>query len=77
MKLNEAIAIRTTKLLADRNLSQYSLYKNGGVPRSTVCDVVNCKKKRVSTETIYQICSTLNLTLAEFFDDSIFNNLED
>ena len=77
MKLTEAIAIRVNQLLTDRNLSQYSLFKNGGVPRSTVCDVVNNKKKRVSTETIYQICTTLGLTLAEFFNAPIFYELDD
>lgn len=77
MKLTEAIAKRICKLLNDRNLSQYSLFKNGGVPRSTVSDIVNNKKKRVSTETIYQICSTLGITLSEFFNDSIFSELDD
>lgn len=77
MKLSEAISIRVSGLLKERNLSQYFLYKTGGVPRSTVCDVVNNKKKRVSTETIYQICSTLDITLSEFFNDNIFNNIDD
>ena len=77
MKLSEAIAIRVGKLLNEKNLSQYSLFKNGGVPRSTVCDVVNNKKKRVSTETVYQICTTLGLTLSEFFNDSLFDELDD
>lgn len=77
MKLTEAISLRVSQLLKERNLSQYSLFKNGGVPRSTVCDVINNKKKRVSTETIYQICSTLGISLAEFFDVSFFENLDD
>ena len=77
MKLSKAISVRVSNLLKERNLTQYSLFKNGGVPRSTICDVVNNKKKRVSTDTVYQICSTLNLSLSEFFSDPIFNNLED
>lgn len=77
MKLSEAIAIRVSMLLNERNLSQYSLFKNGGVPRSTVCDVINNKKKRVSTDTVYQICSTLGLTLSEFFNDPMFDELDD
>ena len=77
MKLSETIAIRISKLLNERNLSQYSLFKNGGVPRSTVCDVINNKKKRVSTDTVYQICSTLGLTLSEFFNNPMFNELDD
>ncbi len=77
MKLTEAIAIRVKNLLDERNLSQYSLFKNGGVPRSTVSNVVNNNKKRVSTETIYQICSTLGISLKDFFDDKIFDNIDD
>lgn len=79
MKLTEAIAIRVKNLLSERGLSQYSLFKNGGVPRSTVSNVVNNNKKRVSTETIYQICATLDITLTEFFNDPLFSkeNLDD
>lgn len=77
MKLTEAISIRVGNLLLERQLSQYSLFKNGGVPRSTVCDVINNKKKRVSTETVYQICSTLGMTLGEFFSDPIFEKVDD
>jgi len=77
MKLTEAIAQRVRNLLKERNLSQYWLFKNGGVPRTTVNDVVNCNKGRVSTDTVYQICSTLGISLAEFFSDELFEDLED
>ncbi len=77
MKLVEAISKRVKGLLKERNLSQYSLFKDGGVPRTTVNDVVNCKKGRVSTDTVYQICTTLGLTLGEFFSDKIFDELDD
>ena len=77
MKLTEAIAIRIKDLLKERELSQYFLFKNGGVPRSTISNVVNVNNKRVSTETVYQICSTLEISLKEFFDDAIFDNIDD
>ncbi len=77
MKLTEAIAQRVKDLLEERNLKQYALFKKGGVPRSTVSNVVNEKKKRVSTDTVYQICSTLEISLKEFFDDPLFDNLDD
>ena len=77
MTLTKAIAERVKNLLTERNFSQYELYKRGGVPRSTVCDTINNHKKRVSTETIYQICSTLGISLREFFDDPMFDNLDD
>ena len=77
MKLSEAIGLRVSELLKERQIFQFYLFKNGGVPRSTVCDVINHKKKRVSTETIYQICSTLNISLSKFFDSPFFNDLDD
>lgn len=77
MKLSEAIAQRVKNILNERGYSQYYLVKNGGVPSSTISDVVNCRKKRVSTDTIFQICSTLNLTLSDFFNDPIFDEVDD
>ncbi len=77
MKLNEAIGKRVQELLEKKNISQYYLYKMGGVPRTTINDIVNVRKKRVSTDTIYQICSTLGLTLEEFFADKIFKDIDD
>ena len=77
MKLTEAIGFKIKDLLEERNLNQYWLFKNGGIPRSTICDVINSKKKKVSTNTIYQICSTLDITLSEFFSDPYFDDLED
>ncbi len=79
MKLVEAIALRVKNILEDRGINQYYLHKNGGIPRSTLSELVSSKKKRVSLDTIYQICSTLNMTLAEFFNDKIFSpeNLDD
>ncbi|MBR1748015.1 MAG: helix-turn-helix transcriptional regulator [Clostridia bacterium] len=69
--------MRVKTLLQERNYSQYELFKRGGVPRSTLCDVVNAKKKRVSTDTIYQICATLGISLKDFFDDALFSDLDD
>lgn len=79
MKLVEAIALRVKNILEDRGINQYYLHKNGGIPRSTISELINLKKKNVSIDTIYQICSTLEITLVEFFDDKLFDceNLED
>ena len=77
MKLVEAIGKRVENLLKERGLTQYYLFKNGGVPRTTVNDVITVRKKRVSTDTVYQICSTLGLTLEEFFADPLFYDIDD
>ncbi len=77
MKLVEAIGIRVSALLNEKEFTLYKLQKEGGVPRSTVSDIILVKKKRVSTDTVYQICATLGITLKEFFDDPVFNEVTD
>ena len=77
MKLVEAIGKRVSGLLKERKMTLYKLQTEGGVPRSTVSDIILVKKKRVSTDTIYQICATLQISLKEFFDDSIFEQVTD
>lgn len=77
MKLSEAIGKRVENLLAERNMTQYQLYKQGGIPRSTISVTVDGKYKTVKIDTVYQIATTLGLTLKEFFDDPLFDDLED
>lgn len=77
MKLTEAVAIRLQKLLKQNNLTQYQLAKRGGIPRSTICVTVGAKQKTVKLDTVYQIADTLGMSIKDFFDDEIFNSLDD
>ena len=77
MKLHEAIAQRVKNLLEQKGLKQYALYKEGGIARSTISTLISSNIKNVSTDLIYQICSTLEISLKDFFDDPLFDNLND
>ena len=77
MKLAEAVGKRVEKLLSERGVKQYQLYKRGGIPRSTVSVIVKGKYKTVNLFTVYQIAATLDISLKEFFDDALFDDLED
>ena len=77
MKLTEAIGKRLSDLLAERKISQYQIYKEGGVPRATISQTINAKKGTVKMDTVYQITSTLGISLKDFFDDPLFDDLED
>lgn len=77
MKLNEAVGKRLKVLLEEKQWKNYSLQKEGGVPRSTVGLIIGAKRKTVKLETLYQITSTLGISLKEFFDDPIFNEVTD
>ena len=77
MRLAEAIGKRVERLLEERGMTQYQLYKDGGIPRSTISVTVDAKYKTVKLDTVYQIAATLGMTLKEFFDDPIFDCIED
>ncbi|MBR6703482.1 MAG: helix-turn-helix transcriptional regulator [Clostridia bacterium] len=77
MKLVEAIGIRLDNLLKEKNLKQNHLSKMGGIPRSTICVTRSAKRKTVTVDTLYQICATMEITLKEFFDDAIFEDVTD
>lgn len=77
MKLTDAVGKRVAKLLDERNMSQYKLYKNGGIPRPTIFSIITCKNKTITLCTVYQIADTLGISLKEFFDDELFADIED
>lgn len=77
MTLTEAVGKRLAALLEKQGWSQYQLQKRGGVPRSTVCVILSGKYKTVELNTIYQIATTLGISLQEFFNDPIFDEVTD
>ncbi len=77
MSLAEAIKIRFIALMRERNFSQYNFYKLGGIPKSTVSQVLNGTRQHVATRTIYEMAITMGISLSEFFDDPIFDEVTD
>ena len=77
MKLIEAVSKRTIFLLNSNNYSQYRLCKEGGIPTSSLSHIVNAHKNDIKLKTVFEIADTFGLTLKEFFDDPIFNEVED
>lgn len=77
MTLMEAVSNRLQQLQAERNFTNYQIQKEGGVPRSTVGKLVAKKFNTVQLDTIYQIASTMGITIREFFDDPIFDQIDD
>ena len=78
MKLNEAVSKRLVQLLEQKKLTQYQLYKNSGVPKSTIGNIVNCTYDSVKLRILHEICQGLSINIREFFDSELFSeqNLE-
>ena len=77
MRLVEAIGIRVKNLLEDAGMTQYELSKQGGIPRSTMSVIISVKRNSVKSDTLFQIASSLGISLKEFFDDPIFDEVTD
>ncbi len=77
MRLVEAVGKRLEGLLLQYSMKQNHLAKLGGIPRSTISVLVSAKRKAVELDTVYQICATLEISLSEFFNDPIFNEVTD
>lgn len=72
MNLNRAFALRVSKLLQEKNISKYRLEKDSGITHSAMRYIFNEVNNDVKFSTIVKVCSALNVTLTEFFDDDLF-----
>lgn len=80
MKLIEAVGIRIDSLIKGESISMYELAKRAGMQKSTVWKIIHpdlTLVKTVKLDTVYQIAATLGMSLAEFFDDSVFDGVSD
>ncbi|MBQ8451251.1 MAG: helix-turn-helix domain-containing protein [Clostridia bacterium] len=74
MKLSTAVAIRVSKLLEERKMSQYRLEKIIAMPHNTMKTLMGERNQSVNLKTVMQIIRGLEMTTAEFFDDPIFES---
>ena len=76
MNTKEAIAKRIIELCEERNIAVNALANNSGVSPSTVYSMLNEKSQNPGAVSIKKLCDGLDITLREFFDSPIFENLE-
>ena len=77
-KINIAVIDRLNKYMEEQNLTQYKLANLSGVPFPTIKSIMQRKTKGISLKTIIMLADGLNITPAEFINDSSFlaENLE-
>ena len=78
MLVNKAVAFRISKLLKERNMTQYRLELNSGIQHGSMACIMNERNKTVTLSTIILLARGFGMTLQEFLDDPLFNdsNLE-
>lgn len=76
MTINKAIALRITNLMNEHKISQYELNKRSTIEQSTISHIINQDIKLIRIQTILKIADVFSLTILQFFDNKLFENLE-
>lgn len=74
MKLSDAIRKRIKYYLKAQNMKIWDLCKATGIPCSTISTFMSGKTELIKLDTLLHICEGFNISLGEFFTDSIFDN---
>ena len=74
--LPEAIKLRIIELLDGNKISAYKLSYKGGISPSNISDVLRGKVSELTVSTILHICEGANITLKDFFDSKVFDEVE-
>lgn len=76
MTLKEAIIQRILALCDERGLTVNKLSTICGMTQSTLNNIVNGRNKSTTASTIKKICDGLGITITDFFNDPLFQDLE-
>ena len=73
MKLQRAVALRISNLLIKNNMSRYALCKKIVMPEQTLKNIIDERNKDVQLSTIAKIADGFDMSIEEFFKDSLFD----
>ena len=76
MLLNEAIKLRVIESLEKNNITAYRLAYKGGISPSNISDILRGKVSEPTLSTILHICEGTDITLKDFFDSTLFDEVE-
>lgn len=74
MKLSDAIRKRIKYYLKIQDMKIWDLCKATGIPCSTISTFMSGKTELIKLDTLLHICEGFNISLGEFFTDSVFDN---
>ncbi len=77
MKLSEAVKQRIINLANEQNITLHKLSLNAGLAYSTLSSFLNGKSSSPKLVTILHICEGFNIELHDFFNDKLFENVEE
>ncbi len=76
MRIKEAVAQRIMNLCKERDIAINALGNISGVNPSTIYSMLNSKSQNPGIVSLQKLCDGLEITIKEFFDDDLFNDIE-
>ncbi len=76
MTVKDAVVLRFKDICKERNIKYNELATISGVTPSTVYSMMDEKRRDISITTIKKFCDGLDMTLGDFFNADVFNDLE-
>ena len=76
MNISEAVIRRIFALCDERGITVNALSNMSGVTQSTVSNIVNGTTYNAGIATIKKLCDGLEITVRQFFDSDLFDELE-
>lgn len=76
MNAKEAVAKRITELCSEREVAINAVANKAGISPSTIYSMLNYKSKNPGVVSLHKICYGLDMTLRDFFNSEIFDDIE-
>ena len=76
MLISEAVSKKLIKICNEKKITINKLASISCLTQSTVDYLIKEKSKNPKLLTVARICDGLNISLTEFFDDELFNNID-
>lgn len=76
MNAKEAVKARIIQLFNEHNIAVNSLANSAGIPPSTIYSILGEKSLNPGVVSLQKICDGLDISLRQFFDSELFDNIE-
>ena len=76
MNIGEATKLRIVELCDQKEITVNKLSTICGITQSTLNNIISGRNKSTTISTIKKICDGLEINIREFFNSSLFDNLE-
>lgn len=72
MTVNNAVALRISNLLKEKNITQYRLEQESGIQHGSMQCIMNGRNKTVTLSTVILLAKGFKMSPSEFLDDELF-----